>query len=50
MADGLNKDELLQDIATVLKDEFVAQITKETDAVLISFLSGQKFKLELTEM
>lgn len=47
---GLEKKELLQEICSVLKDEFVVKITTDDNSIVMNFLNGQKFKLELTEM
>lgn len=50
MENCLNKNELLLEIRAALKDEFVAQISIVGDLLLLHFLNGQKFKLELTEI
>lgn len=50
MADGLNKSELLREISDLIKDEFIAKVETKESSVVLSFLNGQKFKIELTEM
>ncbi len=41
--------QLLSQIETLLKDEFIANVENETSHLAISFLNGQKFILNITE-
>ncbi|MBQ7912694.1 MAG: hypothetical protein IJ308_02990 [Clostridia bacterium] len=43
------KEELLAEIKTALNDYFVAQIKEEEDGILLRFLNGQQFILQVTE-
>ena len=45
----ITKDELLEEMAVMLKDEFVATVTKE-DSIYLQFLNGQKFEVTIKEM
>ena len=45
----IKKNELTADLKTMLKDEFVAEITENDSALKLRFLNGQKFVLTITE-
>ena len=45
----IEKSELVEQIVSALQDEFVAEITQEEDAIVLRFVSGQKFLLRVEE-
>ena len=45
----ITKEELMEEIAVMLKDDFVATVTKE-DAICLQFVNGQKFLLTIKEV
>ncbi len=48
--DTIEKKDLLEEIKTALCDEFVAEITKEEESLLLRFFGGQTFRLTLEEI
>ena len=46
----INKRDLLEEIALLLKDEFVANVNTVEDEICLSFLSGQKFSISVKEV
>ena len=45
----ITQEELLEEMAVMLKDEFVATVTKE-DSICLQFLNGQKFEITVKEL
>ena len=45
----ITKEELLEEIAVMLKDEFVATVTRG-NAICLQFVNGQKFLVTITEV
>lgn len=45
----IQRSELVEQIMNALRDEFVAEITREEDAIALRFVSGQKFTVTVEE-
>ena len=45
----ITKESLLTEIKTALNDYFVAQISEDKDGILLKFLNGQQFILQVNE-
>ena len=45
----ITKESLLTEIKTALNDYFVAQICEDEDGILLKFLNGQQFILQVNE-
>ena len=45
----ITKEELLEEIAVMLRDEFVATVTKE-ETICLQFLNGQQFEVTIKEI
>ena len=43
-------ENLIEEIASVLRDEFVATFAEKEDSIFIKFLSGQKFSVSINEI
>ncbi len=46
----IKKEELLEEIRIALRDEFVAEITKEEEGLQIRFPEGPTFRLKIEEI
>jgi len=45
----ITKEELLEEVAVMLKDEFLATVTKG-DSICLEFLNGQKFDIKIEQV
>ena len=46
----ITKEELLQEMEVLLEDEFVADIKREQDKIVLKFLDGQSFCVRIEEV
>jgi len=46
---NISTAQLLNQVQTLLKDEFIANVENKISHLTISFLNGQKFLLNITE-
>lgn len=46
----IERQNLTKEIQSLLKDEFVAEITESDDTLTLSFLNGQKFMVAVQEI
>ncbi len=46
----VTNEELLEELMCIIKDEFIGEIQKGEDCLMLKLRNGQEFKIELTEM
>lgn len=50
MEEKIERNGLVEEIETALKDTFVAEIAKSENVLTITFLNGQKFSVTIDEV
>ena len=50
MQEKIERNGLVEEIETALKDMFVAEIAKNENVLTIAFLNGQKFSVTIDEV
>ena len=50
MEEKISKDELLEEVKVALQDEFVAEMKKDAEGLVLRFANGQAFRLTIEEV